>query len=325
MRSYVVRRLLLIVPTLILASFIVFLTIRLIPGSIVTVMVEERSFSGGYSQVGGKDAMKALVEKELGLDVPIQVQYLRWAEKIILHGDLGNSLWKDTKVTDEIANRIPVTIELAIMAIAVATIISFPIGVLSAVRQDSVADYIGRTVAILCIAVPSFWLGTMIMVFPAIWWGWSPPIKYIPFVENPIGNLEMFAIPGAVLGLTFSGINMRLLRTTMLDVLRQDYIRTAWAKGLKERVIITRHVARNALIPVLTVWGLQLPGLIGIAVIVEQIFSLPGLGRLMVDSAFSRDYPIISGLMLTTAVLVLFLNVFIDIAYSFLDPRIRFR
>ncbi|MFC1984386.1 ABC transporter permease, partial [Chloroflexota bacterium] len=270
----------------------------------------------------------------LGLDVPIYVQYGRWWGVVpqadgslsgIIQGDLGRSLWEKTEVADEIAARIPVTAVLLAMAILVAVIISFPVAILSAVRQDSIGDYIGRTIAILCMAVPSFWLGTMVMVFPALWWEWSPPIRFVPFTENPLASLQQLIIPAVIVGFTIAGINMRFLRTAMLNVLRQDYVRTAWSKGLRERVVILRHVLKNALIPVTTVWGIQIAYMIGGSIIVEKIFALPGLGRLIVDATFDRDYTIVSGVMITLAVIVMFINVFIDITYSWLDPRIRFK
>ena len=245
MRAYLIRRLLLIIPTVLLASLIIFLMMRLIPGDIIDLMLAE--------QVGGQKLTRADIEQALGLDVPLHVQYGRWLRDIILHGNLGTSLWKSTSVGGMLLQRIPVTFELGILALVIALIISFPIGVYSAVRQDTGGDYIGRSFAIICISVPGFWLGTMVMVFPALWWGWSPPIMLIPFADDPLGNLQMFIVPAVILGMLLSGVNMRMMRTMMLEVLRQDYIRTAWAKGLRERVIVIRHALKNALIPVITI------------------------------------------------------------------------
>jgi len=317
MRTYIIRRLLLIIPTLILASLIVFFMIRLIPGEVIDMMV------GEHEVVTKMD--REAIEHALGLDVPIHVQYGRWVGDIVLHGSLGNSLWKQIPVTGLILERLPVTLELGLLALIVAQLVALPIGIYSSIRQDTWGDYIGRSFAIMCIAVPGFWIGTMIMVFPALWWRWSPAVILIRFTEDPIGNLQMFIIPAIVLGMLMSGMTMRMTRTMMLEVLRQDYIRTAWSKGLTERVVVMRHALKNALIPVITIIGFQLPVLIGGAVIMEQIFALPGIGRLMLDAIFQRDYPIVSGVMLFLAFFVLLINLGVDLTYAFLDPRVHYR
>jgi len=317
MRTYIIRRLLLIIPTLILASLIVFFMIRLIPGEVIDMMV------GEHEVVTKMD--REAIEHALGLDVPIHVQYGRWVGDIVLHGSLGESLWKKIPVTGLILERLPVTLELGLLALIVAQLIALPIGIYSSIRQDTWGDYIGRSFAIMCIAVPGFWIGTMIMVFPALWWRWSPAVILIRFTEDPAGNLQMFIIPAIVLGMLMSGMTMRMTRTMMLEVLRQDYIRTAWSKGLTERVVVMRHALKNALIPVVTIIGFQLPVLIGGAVIMEQIFALPGIGRLMLDSIFQRDYPIVSGVMLIMAFFVLLINLGVDLTYGFLDPRVHYR
>jgi peptide/nickel transport system permease protein len=265
------------------------------------------------------------IEHELGLDVPIHIQYGRWAGNIFLHGSLGLSLWKKIPVTGLILERLPITLELGLMAIIVALIIALPIGVYSATRQDTAGDYLGRTISILAMSVPGFWLGTMIMVFPALWWGWSPQVQLIRFVDDPLGNLGMFIIPATLDGLAMSGVTMRMTRTMMLEVLRQDYIRTAWSKGLRERVVVLRHALKNALIPVVTIIGLQMPIVIGGTVIMETIFALPGIGLLMYNGILNRDYPIVSGVMLFMATFVLIMNLIVDLTYSFLDPRVQYR
>ncbi|MDP2919602.1 MAG: ABC transporter permease [Dehalococcoidia bacterium] len=317
MYAYVIRRLLLIIPTLFLASLIVFFLIRLIPGDIIQLMVGEHQSTSNMD----RDA----IEKALGLDVPMQEQYARWVGDIILHGSLSESLWKKVPVTELILQRLPVTIELGALALVIAILVAIPIGIYSAIRQDTLGDFLGRTVSILAMSVPGFWIGTAIMVYPALWWGWSPPVQLIRFSEDAGGHLTMFIIPAAVMGLAMSGTTMRMTRTMMLEVLRQDYIKTAWSKGMKERTIVIRHALKNALIPVVTIIGLQMPVLIGGAVIIEQIFSLPGVGRLMLDAISARDYPIISGVMLVLASFVLILNMAVDLTYSFLDPRIHYR
>ena len=209
------------------------------------------------------------------------------------------------------------------MAIVIGLVIALPVGIYSAIRQDTAADYLGRSFAILGLATPNFWLGLMVVLYPAIWWGWSPSMELIPLAEDPLGNLGMFLIPSLILGTASAAATMRMTRTMMLEVLRQDYIRTAWAKGLRERVVVMRHAVKNALIPVVTLIGLQLPILIGGSVIMENIFNLPGLGRLMVVALENRDYPVVSGVNLFFAAAVVLFNLLIDLLYSYLDPRVR--
>jgi len=243
---------------------------------------------------------------------------------IILHGDLGLSLWKEEPIGRDILQRLPVSFELGIFGILTSILISFPIGIYSAIRQDTMGDYIGRSFAIACIAIPNFWLGVMVVVFPSIWWGWSPPVMYIPLTEDPLGNLVQFVIPGVILGMGLAGGNMRYLRTTMLEVLREDYIRTAWSKGLKERVVVMRHALKNAVIPVVTLIGLSVPVLIGGTVISEMIFCLPGMGRYLVFAATRRDFNVISGVTVVIAGFILVINLGIDLIYAALDPRVRY-
>ena len=322
MRAYIIRRLLLMIPTVFIVSLIVFFMIRFIPGTIVDAMVAQQQMIGGGVTVS---VDRAVIEQALGLDQPILIQYGRWIGNIVMHGDLGNSLWRGIPVTEEIAARWPVTFELGLLALIIAQLIALPVGVYSALRQDTWGDYIARSFAILCIAVPSFWLGTMVIVFPSIWWGYSTPIMLIRFTDDPIGNLKMFIIPAIVLGMVMSGGTMRMTRTMMLEVLRQDYIRTAWAKGLRERVVIIRHALRNALIPVITIIGIYMPVMIGGAVIIEQIFCLPGMGRLLINATLMRDYTVVSGVMLFFAVGMVLINLMVDLTYGFLDPRVHYK
>ena len=202
--------------------------------------------------------------------------------------------------------------------------IALPVGIYSAIRQDTAADYLGRSFAILGMATPNFWLALMVLLYPAIWWGWSPPLELVPFTEDPLGNLGVFIIPSLILGTASAASTMRMTRTMMLEVLRQDYIRTGWAKGLKERVVVLRHAIKNALIPVVTLIGLQLPILVGGSVIMENIFNLPGLGRLFVIALEDRDYPVVSGINLFFGTAVVLFNLLIDLVYAYLDPRVRY-
>ena len=319
MRSYIIRRLLLIIPTVLIVSTIVFLGIRLIPGDVVDYMATMI-----YQYGTGAGDPREAIRQNLGLDVPILVQFGRWLVGIV-KGDLGVSLWTSTSVTEGILTRLPVSLEVGSLAILISLMIAVPVGIYSGMRPETGGDYILRSFAILAIAVPSFWLGTMVMIYPAIWWKWSPPMFYVRFFVDPVANLNLVIVPAILQGLWLSGITMRFTRTMMLEVLRQDYIRTSWAKGLSEKVVVIRHVLKNTLIPLITMIGLQLPVLIGGAVVVEQIFGLPGLGSYLVRALEKRDYPIVSGINLFMAGFVLLVNVIIDISYAWLDPRIRYR
>jgi peptide/nickel transport system permease protein len=243
----------------------------------------------------------------------------------MLQGNLGKSLWSNVTVLAQIKDRWAVTLELGILGIICGQLFALPVGILSAIRQDTWGDYLGRSFAIICMAVPGFWVGTMILVFPSIWWGYMPPITYVSFFADPISNLKMVLPAAVVLGMAMTGTTMRMTRAMMLEVLRSDYVRTAWSKGLRERSVIVRHALKNALIPVITLVGLWLGVLIGGTVIIEQVFSLPGLGRLIVDAALSRDYPVISGVLLFFGCGMIFINLLVDLTYAYLDPRIRYQ
>ena len=322
MRAYIIRRLLLIIPTLFILTILVFLSVRFIPGDVVDLMVADLAQSGGDPNID-----REALERKMGLDVPVWMQYGRWMGGVLLHGTLGESLLLGgfATVEEKILARLPVTLELGVLALVIGFLIALPVGIYSAIRQYTVADYVGRSVAVIGLATPNFWLALMVMIFPAIWWGWSPPMQLIPFTEDPLGNLGMFLIPALILGTASASSTMRMTRTMMLEVLRQDYIRTAWSKGHKERVVVVRHAIKNALIPVVSLIGLQLPILVGGAVIMENIFNLPGMGRLMLDALQVRDYPVVSGVNLFFATAVLGINLVIDLMYPFLDPRVRYR
>ena len=337
MRAYIIRRLLLIIPTVFILTILVFLSVRFIPGDIISAMVAEMEYYGGDVLV---EIDREALERMMGLDVPVHVQYGRWIGVLptpdwftgeyyyngLLQGTLGNSLFGGhMTVEEQIIGRLPVTIELGVMAIVIGQLIALPVGIYSAIRQDTVTDYVGRSVAIIGLATPNFWLGLMVMIYPAIWWGWSPPMEMIPFTEDPLGNLGMFIIPAVILGTAMSAGTMRMTRTMMLEVLRQDYIRTAWSKGLKERVVVLRHAVKNAFIPVVTGIGMSFPILVGGSVIMENIFAMPGLGRLMVNALNQRDYPVVSGVNLFFATVVIGINLMIDLIYPYLDPRVRYR
>ena len=318
MRAYIVRRLLLIIPTMLILTILVFLSVRFIPGDVIDVL----QFRMEYETTGTLD--REAVERRLGLDVPVDVQYARWLGGIFLHGSLGESLMGSGAVKERIIDRLPVTIELGLMAILIGLVIALPVGIYSAIRQDTTADFLGRSVAIIGLATPNFWLGIMVMIYPAIWWGWSPPLELVSFTEDPLGNLAVFLVPSLILGTAAAAATMRMTRTMMLEVLRQDYIRTAWSKGLKERAVVIRHAVKNALIPVVSLIGLQLPILVGGAVIMENIFNLPGLGRLLLTALNNRDYPMVSGVNLVFATGVVGINLLVDLVYAVVDPRVRY-
>ena len=291
---------------------------RFIPGDAVDALA-------GQQQYMGTDINREALKRMLGLDQPVHVQYGRWLGGIFLHGTLGNSLLGDWTVEERILGRLPATLELGVMAILIGLLIGLPIGIYSAMRRNTAADYVGRSVAIIGLATPNFWLATLILTFPAIWWAWSPPLWLIPFRADPLGSMAVFIVPSLILGTYLAASTMRMTRTMMLEVLRQDYVRTAWSKGLQERVVIVRHAIKNTMIPVVTLIGLQMPILIGGSVIMESIFGLPGLGRLMLDALNDRDYPVISGVNLTFAAAVMGINLMVDLIYAVLDPRVGYR
>jgi peptide/nickel transport system permease protein len=315
LRAYILRRLLALIPTLLFASVIVFVTVRMIPGDIIDLMLSQ-------NDVAADKLSRDQLVSALGLDRSMPEQYVRWVWGV-LQGDFGKSLWQSTPVLEQVLQRLPVTFELGLMALVVGLLIALPIGVYSAIRQDTAGDVAARSFSILMLAVPNFWMGTMVMVFPSIWWGWSPEVNYVKFSDAPWQNMKQMIVPALVLGTALSAITMRMTRTMMLEVLRQDYIRTAWAKGLPERLVVMRHALRNALIPVVTLIGLQAPLLIGGAVILEQIFVIPGMGLLLLEAVSQRDYPIITGVFLVVGLAVMLINLVVDLSYGFLDPRVR--
>ena len=321
MRQYMFRRLILMIPTMMVVTLVVFFSMRIIPGSVIDLMVMEHAEEG--SDTGETKIDVDAIRRKLGLDRPVHVQYLEWVGNLF-RGRFGDSLWTGRSVAEDIVAKLPVTLELGFLAFVISQLVAFPVGIYSALRQETIGDYVGRTFAILNLATPAFWLATMIMVFPAIWWGWSPPAVLIPFSEDPWGNLGQFLIPAILVGTAMSAATMRMLRTTMLEVLRQDYVRTAWSKGLRERVIVIRHVLGNAMLPVITIISGQIGIMIGGAVIMEQIFALPGMGRLFLDAIQTRDYPIVSTLNVFFALIGLITIFLTDLSYAWLDPRVRF-
>jgi peptide/nickel transport system permease protein len=315
MYKYVIRRLLLSVPVLLLSSLIVFGLMRVMPGDALTALMAE---SGNVS---AKDLQK--IRMGLGLDLPYYEQYGLWLWQMVTFNP-GYSIFTDEPIAVALKKAIPVTLELAALAIILGLTIAIPIGVLSATRQDTAPDYVGRVVAVSGLSIPDFWLGTLVITFAAIWFHWIPPIGYVSLWDSPWRNLQQFLLPAAILGFRLSAATMRMTRSTVLEVLREDYVRTAWAKGLAGKIVVYKHALKNALIPVVTIVGGQLGVLLAGTVVVETIFALPGMGRLTVEAILYRDYPIVQTNVMLVAATLVALNLVVDLTYAWLDPRIRY-
>jgi len=313
LKRYLARRLVIAIPSLLIASVIVFTLPRLIPGDAVQLMLAETSYAKDLDEL----------RRKLGLDRALHVQYVDWASRAI-RGDLGESLWTRRPVVEELARRLPVSAELALYAMVIAVAIALPIGVLAAAHQDTIADYLARSVAILGLSVPSFWLATLLIVMPAIWWGWRPLTGFTELHQDPLGHVTQLLLPAAILGIASAAALMRLTRGMLLEALRQDYVRTAQAKGLGQPTVIVKHGLRNAVIPVITLLGTQLPLILGGTVVIETIFGLPGVGRFLFDAINQRDYPVIQGVNLLVVSTVVVVNLGVDVLYGVLDPRIRY-
>jgi peptide/nickel transport system permease protein len=316
MHKYVIRRLLLAIPVLMLSSLVVFGLMRVMPGDAIVALM------GESGNVGERELGK--LRKDLGLDRPYHEQYLIWVWQMVSLNP-GDSIFTNEPIPVALKKAIPVTLELATLAMILGLAIAIPVGVLSATRQDKPSDYVGRVVAVSGLSFPEFWLGTLVITFAAIWFRWMPPIGYVSIWDDPWRNLQQFLVPAAVLGFRLSAATMRMTRSTVLEVLREDYVRTAWAKGLGGRMVVYKHALKNALIPVVTIVGGQLGTLLAGTVVVETIFALPGMGRLTVEAILFRDYPVVqTNVMLVAGVLVT-LNLLVDLTYAWLDPRIRYR
>jgi len=310
--DYLVQRLAISVVTLAVISVIVFTGVRMIPGDPARVMAGTEADEAGLAEIRAK----------YGLTDPLPVQYLRWVG-LALRGDLGESIRTRETVVATVGKKLPVTVELACLSILVALCIAIPVGVLSAARRNTIWDYLANSLSLCGLSVPSFWLGIMLILLLSVRLHWLPASGFVPLWENPVGNLTRMLMPAFVLGATLGAVLMRQTRNSMIDVLGADYIRTAYSKGLPRRAEIFRHAIRNGLIPVVTILGLQMGALMGGAVVTEQIFVVPGFGRLIVESVFTRDYPLVQGVVLITASAYVLINLLVDISYSLLNPRIR--
>lgn len=315
MTQYVIRRLLMAVPSMLLVSLIIFSLVRLVDGDVVMARLSE----GGYVT----DKQLAAMRAELGIDRPFVTQYLDYMAHL-LRGDFGKSLWNSQPVWNQIVDHMEVSLQLAAMSIVLAVVIAIPLGILSAIRANTPIDYAARLFAVLGLSLPDFWIATMLILGLTLWVGWLPEFGYWPIWEDPAKNLEALIFPALIVGYRFSATTARMTRSSVLEVLREDYIRTAWSKGLRERSVVLRHALRNALIPVITIMGGQIGFLLGGLVVIETIFSLPGMGRLMFNAINTRDYPIIQGITLVMASIFILVNLLVDLTYAIIDPRIRY-
>jgi peptide/nickel transport system permease protein len=310
--EFLLRRVAISMVTLFVITVIVFTGVRMIPGDPARVMAGTDADEAGLAEV----------RQKYGLNDPIAVQYVRWLG-LAVRGDLGESIRTRESVVLTVRRKLPITLQLACFAILIAVGIAIPVGILSAFRRNTLWDYVANGLSLCGLSVPSFWLGIMLILFFSVRLGWLPASGFVPLFEDPLGNLQRMAMPALVLGTALAAVLMRQTRNSMIEVLSADYIRTAYSKGLAARAVIFRHAFRNGLIPVVTILGLQMGALMSGAVVTEQIFVVPGFGRLIVEAVFTRDYPLVQGVVLLTASAYVLINLLVDISYSVLDPRIR--
>lgn len=312
MLLFIAKRFLTAIPTLIIVTVMVFGIQRLLPGDPALIIAGEQR----------DPEVIAFIRERYRLDDPVPVQYIAWLGQV-LRGDLGQSIRTNQPVTQLIWQKLPVTAELALLSMLVALLIALPVGILSAVRKNTAVDYIGTFFALSGLSLPNFWLGIMLILLFSVQWNLLPASGYVEFSSDPLGNLQRMIMPAFVLGTGLAAVLMRQLRSSMLDVLKQDYVRTAQAKGLLKRRVVLRHALRNALIPVITIFGLQMGALLSGAVLTEQVFTIPGFGKLVVDAVFNRDYAVVQGVVLFTSAAYIFINLLVDVAYALVNPRIQ--
>lgn len=315
MQKYILRRIILLVPTLIGMSFLIFAMVRLLPGDIVDALVGlDPTFT---------EEEKNVLRESFGLNDPWPIQYAKWVGGMV-QGDFGTSFRSREPITEQILRALPITIELAILAIVFSIIVAIPLGVVSALRQNSQVDFWARFAGLIGLSVPSFWLATLFLLFTSLTFRWVPSVIWISPLEDPLGNLQQMFLPSLALSVQLMAVEMRMVRASMLEVLRQDYIRTAWSKGLDLNTILYRHALKNAFIPVITIIGIQLGALMGGSIIIEQIFGLPGVGWTMLQGIFNRDYPVVQVASLFLAAAFVLINLSVDLTYAYLDPRIKY-
>jgi peptide/nickel transport system permease protein len=315
-RNYILKRLLLIVPTLLGVASLVFVIMRVIPGDVALLIL-----GGDAGNVDQKQLVA--VRQQLGLDQPLIVQFGTWLWGV-LRLDFGTSLWTGQPVIEELLIRLPLSLELALLATMVSVVIAIPLGMLAAVRQDTWVDYVVRVVSIGGLAIPSFWIGILCILALVLFFGWGPPLEFTAPWVDPVANFQMMVWPVVTVGYRYSAVTTRMTRSTLLEVLRDDYIRTAWAKGLAERAVVIRHALKNAMLPVITLIGTEFAFLIGGLVVTETVFTLNGVGRFVVDAVAHRDYPVVQALVFLIALSFVLVNLLVDLTYAWLDPRIRY-
>ena len=318
MQAYIIKRFLLFVPTLLMATLLVFIILRLMPGDPALMKLTGQTGEADFTQEQ-LDAMRA----KLGTDRPLYIQYGSWVWGM-LQLDFGMSLFYEDDVSKDLAQKVPITLELTILALLLANVVAIPLGVISAIKQDSLIDYISRVITISGVALPNFWVGIMMIFFLVLLFDWIPPIGYVNLWEDPWTNLKQLIFPALALGFYNMAFVARITRSSMLEVYREDYIRTARSKGLAEKLVILRHALKNALLPVVTVSGYEFGRLLAGTIVIENIFLVPGMGLLLIDSIFHRDYTTVQAVIVVTTLSVLLLNLFLDIAYGWLNPRVRF-
>ena len=319
MQAYIAKRFLLFIPTLLLATLLTFLLLRVIPGDPALVKLAGETGDASFTQAELRD-----LQAKLGTDQPLYVQYGKWAWGL-LRLDFGQSMFFEEPVAQDLAAKFPITLELTVLSLLIAAIIAVPLGLLSAIKQDTLADYIARIISITGVALPNFWVGILIVYFLVLLFAWMPPLGYANLWDDPVTNLQQFIFPALALGFFEMAFTARVTRSSMLEVYREDYTRTARGKGLAERVVILRHALKNALLPVVTVSGYQFGRLLAGTVVIENIFMVPGMGKLLVDSVFHRDYTEVQAIVMVITVSVLILNLLLDVVYGWLNPRIRYR
>jgi peptide/nickel transport system permease protein len=317
MRAYVTKRLLLVIPTLLGVASLVFVIMRVIPGDVALLIL-----GGDAGQIDQQQLVA--MRQQLGLDQPIIVQFGHWLWGVA-QLDFGKSLWTGQPVTEELLIRLPLSLELALLATIVSVLIAIPLGMLAAIRQDTWVDYVVRVISIGGLAIPSFWIGILCILFLVIYFGWGPPLEFTPFWVSPAANFQQLVWPVVTVGYRYAAVTTRMTRSTLLEVMREDYIRTAWAKGLRERAVVVRHGLKNAMLPVITLVGTEFAFLIGGLVVTETVFTLNGVGRFVVDAVSHRDYPVVQALVFLIAFGFVIVNLLVDLTYAWFDPRIRFR
>ncbi len=315
MGKYILKRVLLLIPTILIVCVITFALMRIIPGTAVDQIISQYSANGIV-------VTREEVEIKLGMDKPAVIQFFIWMGNL-LRGNMGESLFQTGTVSEIIFTKLPITLELSIMILILSNLISIPLGLMCASRQDSIADNAIRTLAVILMAVPVFWIATLVLVYPAVWWKYAPPANYYSFFDKPWQNLQMFLIPAILGSLTQAGMQLRLVRTMTLENLRQDYIRTAWAKGSSESQALWNHALRNTMIPVVTSIGGAVAGLVGGSVVLENMFNIPGIGSVLITALNNRDYPLVQGCVLVFSIIVMVINLLVDIAYKWIDPRVE--